>query len=191
MQTPTGKLFALVLAAGLLGGCAAPGSSPDEWFEVTTSAFLRDESVTPEVEDALGWTLLGGVELGDRRLSVSPEVFASGSNHDVVGDAAAPMGEIDAFTYGAGLRLGHRFEGIPIGLHLRAGLFFRDERNLEGATVAEDQGGVYVGAGLEWWFEPHSAITLGVLRLHRDEDGLDETAVGIGARFSIGRSLDP
>ena len=191
MRHAHGKSFALLALWLGLASCQSSSADAEEWFEVGTNAYFRDESATPEVDDAMGWTLGGGLEFTEGNLHVGPELFVTGSQHDVAGGLLGldSGGDLEAYTYGVGVRLAHEIPNTELGLHLRAGAFFRDERNKNGATVAQDQGGYYLGAGLEWWFEKYTSLSLGVVHLHREEDGFDELAVMLSARFSFEHSL--
>jgi hypothetical protein len=179
-----------VLAAALLtaaGACRAPDPVtpiPRQWIEVGMGPVLRGEERTPEVEDDWGWHLGGGYDLySAEHLRGGFELQGSFARHDVAGPSApGDSPQIDAWTWMLGGRLQTDAWPVPFGAHLRAGGFYRFESDLDSADVALDQGGVYLGGGLDWWFKRDAVLSVFVLRLEGSED-LDETWLGLSARF--------
>jgi hypothetical protein len=115
---------------------------------------------------------------------VSWEVAAAWSEHDVgVAPVSGDAVELSVLRLASGLRLASRLRDAPLGAYVHAGVAWREETSDDRAAFrGDDQWGTYAGAGIDWWYSPSAA--LGPALLHfRGEGELDETWVGLVARF--------
>jgi hypothetical protein len=185
----------LALALGTAGACQAPDPNPPlprQWIEVGLGPVQRDEERTAEVEDSFGYLVGGGWDwVSQEHLRAGLDLGFHYARHDV--DAPDPSGDsphIDAWTWLVGARLQADAWPVPFGAHVRAGGFWRAENDFDGSDAAVDQGGAYLGAGLDWWFKRTAVLSFFVLHLAGSDD-LDETQVGLSARFLFAPEPDP
>jgi hypothetical protein len=195
MRTPAHPAPVAALLA-LAAACQSPAANPEpplarQWIEVGLGPVQRDEGREPEVEDGFGYLLGGGWDwVSQPHLRLGLDLGFHYSRHDV--DAPSAPGDsprVDAWTFLVGARLQTDAQPAPLGAYVRAGGFWRAENDLDSADVALDQGGGYLGAGLDWWFQRDAVLSFFVLHLAGSDD-LDETQVGLSARFHFGPEPD-
>jgi hypothetical protein len=91
----------------------------------------------------------------------------------------------------SGLRASMRFGASPIGMFVDAGGAWHDERSSDAGLRADDQAGLYVGGGLEWWYAPFASLGPAVWHFEGLDDGLSETWIGLSFRFYSGAPSTP
>lgn len=185
---------ALLLAMGA-AACAAPASNPrlpPQWLEVGLGPVQRDEERTPEIEEGFSYGVGGGYDLYSApHVRAGLDLGLTWGRFDIPsGDPAVEEDSVDAWTWLVGARLQLDALPLPFGVNVRAGGFWRDEEDFDGSSDSADQGGGYLGGGLDWWFRPDMVLSFFVLHL-AGADELDETQIGLSARFYFAPEVDP
>jgi hypothetical protein len=184
------------LAALAAFGCSAPSTNPlhlpREWVEVGLGPVQHHEDRTPELEDDFAYGIGGGYDLISREhVRAGFEVGFDWGRFDIAsGNPQVKEDSLDAWTYTVGARVQVDAWPVPFGFHARAGGFWRDEEDFSGASDSFDQGGGYFGGGLDWWFRHDMVLSFFALQL-LGSDELDETRVGLSARFYFAPEPDP
>jgi hypothetical protein len=166
-----------------LAACSAPQPADRRtWFAFPVGVFDRESSGASRVDDGFGGGIEGGYDLGLDTLRASWEIGLSWSDHDAPLDT-----DVDVSRFVTGLRLIAHEPKSAVGAYLRGGWMWRDEdSDADAVYMPNDQWGWYAGAGLEFWYSPSGALGPFVMFTHGEDDGIDETWIGIAARFYIG-----
>ena len=151
---------------------------------MTIGAAIVDREDEPgEVEDALGFTLDGGVELARTVARPSIEIGGTFSNHEV--ETATGRTDVDLARVSRGCRIALERDDAIVVPFARAGSFYRFD--LENDTAVDvpdlDGRGHYFGGGLD--FAVGSNVWIGpfFVQYEGDEDDVRERFYGLEARF--------
>jgi hypothetical protein len=188
-----GRVSLLPRALGwlvLCAGCAAPSrrERPPEWIELGAGVFDLGRDAEP-VDDAFGLFLGGGYDLLRRPpLRFGPELGLAWARHDLLG--IDPVEEDDeprlnVVRGSAGLRAELALGALPFSVSVRGGWGWRDEDSHAAEFAGNDQSGTYVGAALDYWYRPWASLEPFVFAFRGADDDLEETFVGIAARFHL------
>jgi hypothetical protein len=193
--TPARLELAIALVALAAFGCSAPSTNPrfpPQWIEVSMGPVQRDEDRTPELEEDFVYGVGGGYDLLSRdHVRAGFELGFDWGRFDIAsGDPQVEEDSLDAWTWLVGARVLVDALRAPFGLHARAGGFWRDEEDFSGASDSFDQGGGYFGGGLDWYFKRDMVLSFFALHL-AGADELDETRIGLSARFYFAPEVDP
>jgi hypothetical protein len=178
-----------VVAAGTaicaaLAGCTAPESAgPSEWIAFSGRAYQLESRPDRNVQDALGASIGGGVDLNADRIALAFEVEGAWSQHDVVSGGEEFSNDFDVLRLSAGLRGHSRLERAPFGLYVRGGVEWRSEDSDSGTRIGRDELTTYAGCGAEWWYTPFAALGPDVSWSFDDDGTLLESRVGLAVRF--------
>lgn len=178
----------LALAAALLvtlaSACTAPApDAPREWLEVTGAILDPHGESGPSYKAAPAIGIGGGFDFNDDPIVVSWELGALWSQHDLLVAGTTYDDELEVLRVLTGVRARARLHDLPLGVHLRAGVEWRDETSDNDIVVGTDQWGLYAGAGLDWWYTPFASMGPEILWFHGQDDGLDELHFALSARF--------
>jgi hypothetical protein len=175
-------LVPIVLA--LAAGCTAPlPGAPREWFALSGTVFRPEGPADSEYDDALGWTLAGGLDLNADRVGIAWELEGGWSQHDLATGGQPIENDVDVSRIATGVRIHSQLEEVPLGIYLRGGFEWRDESSDSGLRAGTDQLGSYFGAGLEWWYSPYAALGPCAGWFWGEHGDLVESRVGIAVRF--------
>lgn len=188
------RVMGLPRAVGLVlccAGCAAPSQRerPPEWIELGAGVFDLAQGSGEPVDDAFGLFLGGGYDLVRRPpLRFGLELGLAWAQHDLLG--IDPLDEddqarLDVVRGSAGLRAEVALGDLPFSLSLRGGWGWRDEDSRASEFAGNDQAGTYAGVALDYWYRPSASLEPFVFVFRGDEDELEETFVGIAARFHL------
>jgi hypothetical protein len=189
------QIGAALLLALCAAGCAGPASNPrlpPQWLEVGLGPVQRDEDRTPQVEEGFSYGVGGGYDLySAQHVRAGLDLGFTWGRYDIPsGDPEIQEDSVDAWTWLVGVRAQLDALPIPFGLSARAGGFWRDEEDFDGSSDQVDQGGAYFGGALDWWFRPDMVLSFFALHL-AGSDELDETQIGLSARFYFAPEVDP
>jgi hypothetical protein len=180
---------ALLILIPLLGACVAdaPGGAR-EWLSLGLAGFDREERAGDVVDDAAGYVFGGGLDLVQHgALSGGLEIGTDWARHDVddpLADASTDP-KLDVLRLRLGLQVHVRLPSSPISVRMAGGILWRDESEVDGGSSGDDQSGDWLLLALDLWYQPGCALEPFLIRYEGDEDGLEETAIGIAARYFV------
>jgi hypothetical protein len=155
--------FALVAMAA----CTAPQPS--------------DQKGALEPDDGWGGGIEGGYDINADPIRASWELGVNWSDHQAPADVDLAVTRVLT-----GLRFTGRLQDVPLGAYVRGGWMWRDANSDDNTLLPDnDMGGWYAGAGLEWWYIPTATLGPFVMYTRGSENDVDETWIGIAARFYL------
>lgn len=180
----------------LLASSACKNSMPPrdghgrEWFSVSGSMVERDGDVGQDVDESGAFTIEGGYDvLTTQYLRAGFEVGFNWSSQDVRSTTApSESWDLSVARWSMGARAGLLIPGVDGVLYVNGGLFLRDEDADDSDAVAvpppEESGtGLYVGAGLDFWFDRVGRMGPFVRYYDDSDSDVRETLIGLSVTF--------